>query len=231
MRAYILLDRSGSMTGKWAEALSAINGYVAELAHATPALAVTLATFDDPGPETSGPYEASAEVPWFDVIRTAIPAEAWRPVIAEEIRPRGTTPLFDAIERLVSLAEDADADRVAIIVMTDGYENASRVATKTSARRRLDRCRERGWQVVFLGADFDTMAQAADLGARADQALNMRTGHYSASMAFVAHSTAAYATSGTAMTFTEKEHTSGQIQKLDDQDAREPRQQSGMAML
>ena len=56
--------------------------------------------------------------------------------------------------------------------------------------------------MVFLGADFDTIAQAGDLGAGADQALSMRAGHYSAPMAFVAHSTAAYAVSGTVMSFT-----------------------------
>jgi len=199
MRAYILLDRSGSMTGKWAETLSAINGYVAELAHATPALAVTLATFDDPGP-----HETSGQAPWFEVIRDAVRAQEWRPVTPSEAAPRGTTPLFDVVERLVCLAEEAETERAVIVVMTDGYENASRVATKTSARTRLDRCRERGWQVVFLGADFDTMAQAGDLGAGVDQALNLRAGHYSASMAFVARSTAAYAVSGAAMSFDEE---------------------------
>jgi hypothetical protein len=198
MRTYILLDRSGSMTGKWAETLSAINGYVAELTHATPALAVTLATFDDPGPR-----EAAGQTPWFEVIRDGVRADQWQPVTAGEAEPRGTTPLFDAVERLVSLAEEAKVDRAVLVVMTDGYENASRVATKTSARTRLDRCRERGWQVVFLGADFDTMAQAADLGADADQALSMQAGHYSASMAFVARSTAAYAIAGAAMSFDE----------------------------
>ena len=50
MHVYILLDRSGSMADKWAETLSAITGYVAELAHTTPTLAVTLAAFDNPGP-------------------------------------------------------------------------------------------------------------------------------------------------------------------------------------
>jgi uncharacterized protein YegL len=198
MRAYILLDRSGSMTGKWAETLSAINGYVAELAYTTPALAVTLATFDDPGPR-----EASGQAPWFEVIRDGVRADQWQPVTSGEAEPRGSTPLFDAIEHLVSLAEETKADRAVIVVMTDGYENASRVATKTSAKTRLDRCRERGWQVVFLGADFDTMAQAADLGARAGQALNMQAGHYSASMAVIAHSTAAYALAGTAMSLDE----------------------------
>jgi hypothetical protein len=42
MRAYILLYRSSSMAGKWAETLTAINGYVAELAQTRPALAITL---------------------------------------------------------------------------------------------------------------------------------------------------------------------------------------------
>jgi hypothetical protein len=198
MRAYILLDRSGSMAGKWAETLTAINGYVAELAHVTPTLAVTLATFDD-----HGPHEASGQAPWFEVIRDGVRADLWRPVTPREAAPRGTTPLFDAVERLVSLAEDARADRAVMVVMTDGYENASRVATKTSAKMRLDRCRERGWQVVFLGADFDTSAQAGDLGTGVGQTLSMQAGHYSVAMAFVTRSTAAYSLEGIAMSFGE----------------------------
>ena len=87
--------------------------------------------------------------------------------------------------------------------MTDGEENASRVRPRACAKTRLDRCRERGWQVVFLGADFDTSAQAGDLGAEAHQALSMQAGHDSASMEVVARSTSAYALAGTAMSLDE----------------------------
>jgi hypothetical protein len=44
LNAYILLDRSGSMSSRWSEALSSINAYVAELAK--DAAKVTLATFE-----------------------------------------------------------------------------------------------------------------------------------------------------------------------------------------
>jgi hypothetical protein len=212
MRAYILLDRSGSMADKWTEALSAINGYVTELAQASPALAVTLATFDNPEHGAPAQREIFGEVPWFEVIRDSVRADGWQAVTSQDAAPRGATPLFDAIERLLSLAESAETDRAVIVVMTDGHENASTVATKISARTRLDRCRESGWQVVFLGADFDAMRQAKDLGAHAAQALNLRAGRYSAAMDVVARSTVAYAVSGTAMSFIDADRQTTQAE-------------------
>ena len=206
MHAYLLLDRSGSMADKWPEALSAINGYVRELAHAAPAMAVTLVTFDDPLLSAPAAVEHRDGPSWFEVVRDRVRADGWRPVTAEESAPRGGTPLFDAVERLVDLAETAKSDRTVIVVMTDGEENASRVATATSARRRLDACRERGWQVVFLGADFDTRHQAGELGASTGEALTLHGGSYSVSMGVVAHSTVAYAVTGSAMAFAEEEN-------------------------
>ena len=129
MHAYLLLDRSGSMAGKWTEALAAINGYVTELAQSTPALAVTLAAFDDPSDFSAQGPDARRDPSWFEILRDGARAEHWRPVRPEETGPRGTTPLFDAIERLVALAEAAEPNRAALVVMTDGEENASRVAT------------------------------------------------------------------------------------------------------
>ena len=43
---YILLDRSGSMAGKWGEALSAINAYVDELKSGKTKSKITLVCFD-----------------------------------------------------------------------------------------------------------------------------------------------------------------------------------------
>jgi hypothetical protein len=209
MHAYLLLDRSGSMTDKWFESLSAINGYVRELAHAAPAMAVTLVTFDDPLISAPAAVDHRDGPSWFEVVRDRVRADGWLPVTAEESAPRDRTPLFDAVERLVDLAETAKSDRTVIVVMTDGEENASQVATSTSTRRRLDACRERGWQVVFLGADFDARHQASELGSSTGQALTLNGGSYSVSMGVVAHSTVAYAVTGIAIAFVEDENERG----------------------
>src|SRR5262249_53900873 len=152
---FILLDRSGSMAegGKWPEALNAVNGYVSKLATDNVDTGVTLAVFDK-----------DRDALDYRVVRERIIPSTWHTVSDKEVSPRGWTPLNDAIGRMVASAKAGNYDRVAIIIVTDGMENASVELNHAQAKALLDECRQRGWQVIFLGADFDNMAQAMSLG-------------------------------------------------------------------
>ena len=123
---FILLDRSGSMQALWTEALGAINGYVKKLADDKVDTGVTLAVFD------------SDDGLRFDVIRDAVAPSAWHPVTDADAVPRGMTPLNDATAKIVALANAGGYDKVAIIIMTDGMENASRELTVPQAKKLLD---------------------------------------------------------------------------------------------
>jgi Mg-chelatase subunit ChlD len=191
LNAYILLDRSGSMSSRWSEALSSINVYVAELAK-DPAK-VTLATFD------------GHDGLQFDVIRDDVAANEWEPATDKDATPRGMTPLFDALGRIVALAEKANPDKAVIVVMTDGAENQSREVTKQGAKAALDRCKGRNWQVVFLGADFDAFGEAAKVGVAGAQTLNMAAGNYKASMEGLAAQTRCYFSAGESMSFSDED--------------------------
>src|SRR5262245_17446139 len=175
MHAYILLDRSGSMQGLWVEALSSVNAYAKELANKTDGDAVdshvTLAVFD------------SQEALQFDVLRKKQPALHWEQVTDKDATPRGMTPLLDAIGRIVALAETDNPDKAVIVVMTDGAENASRELTREGVKAALDRVKKRGWDVVFLGANFDNIADASSVGVGADQQIAYAPGTMTASMA------------------------------------------------
>lgn len=67
------------------------------------------------------------------------------------------TPLNDAVGRIVARANAGNYDKVAIIIMTDGGENHSRELTVEGAKKLLDDCRAKGWQVIFLGASYDNV--------------------------------------------------------------------------
>jgi von Willebrand factor type A domain len=154
---FILLDRSGSMQVLWTEALNSVNAYVKKLADDKVDTGVTLATFDKDGEQFM-----------FEVIRDRITPSTWKPVSAHDAAPRGMTPLNDAIGRIVALAKagvnGTEYDKLVLIVMTDGLENASREYTQAAAKALLDDCRAKYWQVIFLGADFDNAAQASSYG-------------------------------------------------------------------
>jgi hypothetical protein len=132
-------------------------------------------------------------------------ANKWEPVTDKDATPRGMTPLFDALGRIVALAEKASPDKAVIVVMTDGAENHSREITKQGAKAALDRCKGRNWQVVFLGADFDAFGEAAQVGVAAAQTLNMMAGNYQASMKGLAAQTRCYFAAGESMSFSDED--------------------------
>lgn len=195
MQVFILLDRSGSMASRWAEALGSINAYVEELTKAkeTKKALVTLATFDS----TAGTQ--------FDVIRDKAPAKGWAKVSDVDATPRGGTPLFDAIGKLMTLAESGKPEKASIIIMTDGQENSSREMSKDAAKATLDRARVKGWPVIFMGADFDAMTQASSVGTQFGQTINASAGNYQSATLAMASMTADYAKTGMTRGFTTAE--------------------------
>lgn len=192
LSVYILLDRTGSMQVRWVEALSSVNAYVEKLAKDKAKAAVTLALFD-----------RHANGPQFDVIRDKQSPADWKPVSDADATPRGDTPLYDAVGKLVNLAEQENSEKAVLVVMTDGQENSSREMTRESAKAALERCKRRGWQVVFLGADFDAVTQASTVGVMRANSLNMSVGNYAATMDSLGEKTVAYAASGSGISFSE----------------------------
>ncbi len=182
--SYILLDRTGSMSDIWDEALSSVNTYAAGLAEDDGGEAidtsVTLAVFD---------YQDGFQ---FDVLRDGIGAGDWTNVTGEEASPRGMTPLFDAIGRMVSVAETDNPEKAIIVVMTDGAENSSREFTKDTARAALDRIEAKGWEVVFLGAEFAKFDDAEAAGVSASRSMAVDKDAFGATMNSLAQKSKAY---------------------------------------
>lgn len=191
---FILLDRSGSMQSLWTEALSSVNAYVKKLADDRVDTGVTLATFDT----DNGGFD-------FTIIRDRIIPSTWHPVTERDATPRGMTPLNDATGRIVSLAESGNYDKVAIIIMTDGLENASREVTVQQAKAALDRCRAKNWQVIFLGANFDNATQAASYGNVPGATVQASPRSLGRAMFVSAEKRRRYADVGAAMTYSREE--------------------------
>ena len=187
---FILLDRSGSMSTRWTEAVGSVNAYVEELAKKSVDTGVTLAVFDTGS---------------FEVIRDRIAPSTWKAVEVTEVSPRGGTPLNDSTAKLLDLAEKGNYDKVAIIIMTDGAENASREYSTAAIKKRLDTVRAKGWQVIFLGADFENQAQASSLGNLAGQTIMASAANMAGTMRHTASLRAAYGVSGQAMSYSDED--------------------------
>lgn len=161
---HVVLDRSGSMNPVRADIIGGFNAFLAEQrAHPSDAW-LTLAQFDDQY-EVVLDHVSLGDVPELDETRYV---------------PRGQTALLDAIgrtlvaahARIAALPEPHRPGKVVFVVMTDGLENASRefarahVMSLIEARQRVDE-----WQFVFIGADLDSIGEAAALGIAIGNAL------------------------------------------------------------
>lgn len=174
IHTYILLDRTGSMSGIWDEALGSVNAYAKSLADDSDGLEVdgkiTVAVFD------------SQDGIDFDILRRGVNADDWSDITNDEASPRGMTPLFDAIGRTVIVAEADEPEKAIIVIMTDGKENASREFDKKSANAALDRARARGWEVVFLGAEYANFSDAEAVGVTTSKSMAIGSGNIQQSM-------------------------------------------------
>lgn len=162
---HVVLDRSGSMADAWDETLKAVNGYVKEIAvDADIKTRVSVTVFD------------SRSV---DLIRDSVKAKEFKAITADEVVPRATTPLFDAIGKAVQHMRDGgrEAARKALVIMTDGLENASQEHTASSIKALIEKCREDGWLITYLGADHDAWDQAKHIGLSASHVANYNKGN------------------------------------------------------
>lgn len=188
VHSYILLDRTGSMGSIWDEALGSVNAYAKSVGEADEGelegedieTNVTLAVFDH------------QETFQFDVLRRGVKAEQWTEVTNDEASPRGMTPLFDAIGRIVTVAEADKPEKAVIVIMTDGHENSSNELTKEGAKAALDRARAKGWEVVFLGAEFASFGDAEGVGMSAGKTMAVGQGRMQESMSALAKKSRAY---------------------------------------
>lgn len=189
VQSYILLDRTGSMSNIWDEALSSVNAYAdsfaadapgAEIAGADIKTSVTVAVFD---------YQDGMQ---FDVLRDKVDPSAWKTITNDEANPRGMTPLFDAIGKIITRAEADNPEKAVIVIMTDGLENSSKEFTKEGAKAALDRAEARGWEVIFLGAEFASFNDAEAVGMSSSKTMAVGQGRMESSMDSLAQKARAY---------------------------------------
>ena len=148
----VVLDRSGSMQSCKVVTIDALNTYLKELKKEKIWNAsLTLSTFDS----------ISIDIP---ISRR--PIKRLRKFSLDLLQPRGGTPLFDAIglaiHDLEQIKESTDENKVLVIV-TDGYENASREYTSENISSKIQEKEEAGWLIIYLGADHDAFKQSNSL--------------------------------------------------------------------
>lgn len=161
----MIIDRSGSMTGKKKEVCDGITEFL-QKQHENPAEAkISLVEFNH-----------------------EIETKLWRKDLSEikkyeDYTPDGMTSLLDAIgtsfvklgKELHETPEEERPNKVIAVIMTDGQENHSKEYTFDMVRKMVEEQQDKyGWEIMFLADGLDAVNYGGSLGIRQDRAWNYK---------------------------------------------------------
>ena len=216
--AFVVLDRSGSMSGsRWENAIGAINTYVAGLVEDGAKGDITVTAFDSGMSYTNtianniGQMNSSANL---EVLRDKVDFKNYKSIEINECTPRGGTPLYDATATVIDRATASKNARKIVLIMTDGEENSSREYNLTSIRAKIEKCKADGWEVIFLGAEFNVDRMATSMGVDLSKTVSVGDkARFGSTMRSYSTATMNYANMGTAIDTTALRSTEAQQAK------------------
>lgn len=153
----IILDRSGSMESVKQDTIGGFNSFLSEQQEVAGEASLSLVQFDDQ----------------YEVVYEDRDINSADRLTERTFQPRGSTALFDAIgrtvnavgSRLAALPEAERPDKVLLVIMTDGFENASREFTAAKISEMIGHQRSvYKWEFMFIGANQDAVLSAREIG-------------------------------------------------------------------
>ena len=144
------------MLGNESAVIGGVNEFVEKLRsqESKTKVSATLGTFDRHGNDPVVRYAYSG-----------IPLEEVVAMTPEQYLPRGATPLNDAVAGVIRQIDSqaSKGDRVMLVVLTDGLENASETPTR-ELRKLIAEKEAEGWEFIYLGANQDAWAESDAIG-------------------------------------------------------------------
>jgi len=188
---YLVIDGSGSMIDKWWDFMASADSYVRLLKDANLNSHLIATVFDDKS---------------IGYIQRDEPLADWTSFIDNPLGlGRGYTPLYDAISAAGLHLRELDPARASIIFVTDGDENASKGTNLTQAAAIINWMKAKGWQITFIGCDFNNMRQAAALGVTEHNAIGVAKAHLIDAAKALGEKRIRHARFGTDMHFSDEE--------------------------
>lgn len=160
-----ILDRSGSMAGLEKDTIGGFNAMLNKQKKAEGEAYVTTVLFDHR----------------YDILHDRINVKGISPMTEADYEVGGTTALLDAIgfsiQKIANVqkhtSKEERADKVLFVITTDGMENASREFTSSKIKKLIEQQKEKhDWDFIFLGANIDAVATAAEFGIDEDFAVD-----------------------------------------------------------
>jgi uncharacterized protein YegL len=148
----MVLDESGSMNSCKTDTIGGVNEFLNNQKRINGQVNVTLIKFSN----------------YYVVVNDAVPLDQVVYLDVTNYIPSNTTALLDAVgkavntvgARLSNTPEEDRPEKVIFVVITDGYENASKEFTRRQVFELVSRQRDvYKWEFIFLGADIDAWGE------------------------------------------------------------------------
>jgi hypothetical protein len=179
-----VLDETGSMQSIKDDTIGGFNEYLKTLKGGEQETVFTLVKFDSNKTEQVCVAKPIADVSELN---------------QDTYVPGAATPLIDACMKSILATETAVEGRganVAIVVLTDGYENASREYTSAQLQDKVKEKTAAGWLFTFLGADMDAFSQAGQYGFASANTVSFGKENTMRAFGVAARATMSYGTTG-----------------------------------
>lgn len=178
-----VLDKSGSMDSIASATIDGFNEFLGDQQREGGKAVVTLTLFDTE----------------FATVASAVPVSEMVPLDHNSYVPGGMTALYDAIGHTIRITDDFVAanrpDQVLFVVMTDGFENASREHTREQVFQLIaERQGAKGYEFIYLGANQDSYVESQRMGFREGRSMDYAASDADARVAMkrVSHNVRAY---------------------------------------
>lgn len=151
----IILDESGSMSSIERATVSGLNETLqsiklSQTKHPEQQQIVSLMSFNSLGRKYHYDLKPASTISLFD---------------GQDYEPASCTPLYDAIGCGIAKLRRSvgDEDQVLVTIITDGMENDSHEYSYKSIASLMDKMKERGWLITYIGANQDAVEVAQQL--------------------------------------------------------------------
>lgn len=161
-----ILDRSGSMSGLENDTIGGVNSVLDEHKAMGDDALVTTVLFDHKT-QMICEREKISKV---------------KHLTRKEYYVRGCTALLDAVGSTIrtisaahkTLPKHHRPAHTIVVITTDGMENASKTFSYGHVKKLIEKKQGKGWEFIFMGANIDAAAEAANLGIAEGHAVTYR---------------------------------------------------------
>ena len=160
-----VLDRSGSMSGLEKDTIGGFNSMMEKQKTESGEVLVTTVLFDNR----------------IEQLHDRLDIRAMAPLTEKDYFVRGSTALLDALGSTITrvarnhhrMAKDYRPEKTMFVIITDGYENASREYSRARVKELIEHEKSKyGWEFLFLGANIDAVATAETMGIDKDYSVD-----------------------------------------------------------